>query len=138
MKKCQEVTRRLMAVERTAWWNPRLRRILKAAPLVVMFLLLNSRSSQAVCTFNPSPDPTVDGSSNSLRQAIISANKSSTDCLIKLQAGTYTLTIRNTNGQENAAATGDLDITNTGHTITIQGQSQSLSIVNGNPFVLRD
>ena len=121
-----------MIVERAAWWNPRLRRILKAAPLVVMFLLLNSRAARAACSFNPTPDPTADGSSNSLRHAIQMANASGQDCLIQLQAGTYTLTITNTSGQDNTAAQGDLDITDSGHTVTIRGRGAGVSIVNGN------
>jgi hypothetical protein len=127
-----------MAVARAAWWNPRVRRILKAAPMVVLFLLLNNRSvGAAACILNPSPDQTptartIDGSANSLRAAIQTANKSPQDCTINLQAGTYTLTIRNANGQDNTASTGDLDITNRGHTVTIQGKSAAKSIVNGN------
>src|SRR5215470_7107959 len=122
MKNCHQVAQELMVVERAAWRNPRVRRILKAAPLVVMFLLLNTRPSHAACSFNPAPDPTVDGSPHSLRHAIQMANASRQDCLIQLQAGTYTLTIRNTNGQDNTAAEGDLDITDSGHTVTIQGK----------------
>ena len=132
MKNCHEVADELLVIERKACWNPWVRRILKAAPLVVMFLLLNSRSARASCSFNPSPDPTADGASNSLRAAIIAANTSGPDCLIQLQAGTYTLSIKNTSGQENAAAQGDLDITDSGHTVTIQGKGPSVSIINGN------
>jgi hypothetical protein len=119
MKKSHKVAHELMVVEWAAWWNPRLRRVVKAAPLVVMFLLLNTRAGHAACTYNPSPDPTVDGSANSLRQAIINANASGEDCLIQLQAGTYTLTIKNTNGHVNDASSGGLDITDSGHTVTI-------------------
>ena len=119
-------------MERAAWWNPRVRRILKAAPLVVMFLLLNARPARSSCSFNPTPDPTADGSSNSLRHAIQSANASGQDCVIQLQAGTYTLSIKNTHGQENAAAEGDLDITDSGHTVMIKGRGAGVSIVNGN------
>jgi ABC-type uncharacterized transport system permease subunit len=43
MKNYQIVAQELMVIERAAWWNPRLRRIIKGAPLVVMFLLLNTR-----------------------------------------------------------------------------------------------
>jgi hypothetical protein len=131
MKKYELVRRELMVVERAAWWNPRVRRILKAAPLVVLFLLLNTRGARASCSFNPTPDPTADGAPTSLRAAIQAANASGQDCLIRLQAGTYTLTIKNTNGQENNAAEGDLDITDSGHTVTIQGQGAKVSIVNG-------
>ena len=132
MKNYQAIAHELMVVERAAWWNPRVRRILKAAPLVVMFLLLNTRQARAACSFNPTPDPTADGSANSLRHAIQLANASGQDCLIQLQAGTYTLTITNTHGQDNAAAQGDLDITDSGHTVTVQGQGAGVSIVNGN------
>jgi hypothetical protein len=131
MKKYQEVARELMVVERAAWWNPRVRRILKAAPLVLMFLLLNTRNAHAACSFSPAPSA-VDGSANSLRAAVIAANASGQDCTIQLVAGTYTLTIENTNGQENHAAQGDLDITDSGHTVTIQGKGAGVSIVNAN------
>jgi hypothetical protein len=132
MKRYQVVARELKVVERMAWCNPRVRRVLKAAPLVVMFLLLNSRAARAACSFSPSPDPTVDGSPNSLRHAIQAANGSGQNCTIQLQAGTYTLTIKNTNGQDNTAAEGDLDITSSGHTLTILGKGAGASIVNGN------
>ena len=81
---------------------------------------------------HPTPDPTADGSSNSLRHAIQMADASGQDCLIQLQAGTYTLTIANTSGQDNTAAQGDLDITDSGHTVTVQGKGAQVSIVNGN------
>ena len=106
MKKYQVTVRELMVVERAAWSNPRVRRILTAAPLVVLFLLLHSRSARAACSLNASPDPTIDGSANSLRHAIQTANTSGADCLIQLQAGTYTLTIPNTSGQDNTAEKG--------------------------------
>ena len=132
MKNYQIVARELMVVERAAWWNPRVRRILKAAPLVVMFLLLNTRAGRAACSFSPTPDPTADGASNSLRSAIQAANASGQDCLIQLQAGTYTLTITNSSGQDNTAAQGDLDITDSGHTVTLQGKGTGVTIINGN------
>ncbi|MBV8360023.1 MAG: hypothetical protein JO189_19115, partial [Deltaproteobacteria bacterium] len=133
MKNYQVVVRELRVVELAAWWNPRLRRILKAAPLVVMFLLLHSHTAHAACSFSPAPDPTVDGAANSLRHAIQGANASGQDCTIQLQAGTYTLTIPNpASGQDNTAAYGDLDITDRGHTVTIQGKGAGVSIVNAN------
>ncbi len=133
MARYRYVEQELGLIRRSGSWNPRLRRILKAAPLVVFFLLLNARSARsATCSFNPTPDPTVDGSPTSLRHAIQMANASGQDCLITLAKGTYTLTIKNTNGHENAAAQGDLDIADSGHTVTIQGQGAASSIVNGN------
>ena len=63
----------------------------------------------------------------SLRGAIINANAdmSATPVVITLQAGTtYNLTLNNAN-QDNAAATGDLDITTTLHSVTIAGGGSS-------------
>ena len=58
---------------------------------------------------------TTDGGPGSLRQAIIDSNAHPGADAIALPAGTYTLSIAGTG--ENAAATGDLDITG-GLTIT--------------------
>ncbi len=133
MARYRYVEQNLELIRRSGAWNPRIQRILKAAPLVVFFLLLNARSARsASCSFNPTPDPTVDGSPTSLRHAIQAANASGQDCLITLAKGTYTITIKNTNGHENDAAQGDLDIADSGHTVTIQGQGAASSIVNGN------
>ena len=133
MARYRYVEQELGLIRRSGSWNPRVQRILKAAPLVFVFLLLNARSARsATCSFNPTPDPTVDGSPTSLRHAIQMANASGQDCLITLAKGTYTLTIKNTNGHENDAAQGDLDIADSGHTVTIQGQGAASSIVNGN------
>ena len=66
----------------------------------------------------------------SLRGAIIAANAdlSADPVVINLQAGTtYNLTIPNAT-QENAAATGDLDITTTLHSVTIAGGGPSTVI----------
>ena len=63
----------------------------------------------------------------SLRGAIIAANAdvSATPAVINLQpATTYNLTLTNAS-QENAAATGDLDITTTLHSVTIVGGGSS-------------
>lgn len=66
----------------------------------------------------------------SLRGAIIRANTnlSADPVIINLQPGTtYNLTLANAT-QENAAATGDLDITTTLHTVTIAGGGSSTII----------
>jgi hypothetical protein len=63
----------------------------------------------------------------SLRGAIIAANTdlSATPVVINLQAATtYNLTLSNAN-QENAAATGDLDVTTFRHSVTIVGGGSS-------------
>ena len=83
-----------------------------------------------LATFNPLPSA-IDGSPGSLRAAIIQANSDGQDNTINLQAGTYQLTIANSAGQENGAAQGDLDLTGTGHTITIEGPANSFAIIDG-------
>lgn len=74
-------------------------------------------------------DDTADGACDadcSLREAIIAANaRSGTDTII-LGAGTYNLSILGTG--ENAAATGDLDVT---ESLTIDGVSYTQTIIDG-------
>ena len=76
-------------------------------------------------SFADSSDPT----SGSLRAAIIQANAvtGKTPVTIQLKAGTYTLSIANDPkvGHETASKTGDLDLTNTSITLTIEGQGTS-------------
>ena len=65
----------------------------------------------------------------SLRGAIIAANAAAgaTPVTINVPAGTYNLTLTNAT-QENAAATGDLDITTTAHAVTIAGDGNTTII----------
>ena len=63
----------------------------------------------------------------SLRSAIMAANARPGTDTIKLPAGTFQLTIAGAG--EDAAATGDLDITGN---LTIQGKKSSTTIVDGN------
>ncbi len=62
----------------------------------------------------------------SLREAIIAANAAAGDDTITVPAGIYTLTIAGTG--EDAAATGDLDLTSN---ITINGAGASTTIIDG-------
>ncbi len=55
----------------------------------------------------------------SLREAVLTANQTVAQDTIRLKAGTYQLTLANAAGQENASATGDLDIT---ESLIIQGR----------------
>jgi predicted outer membrane repeat protein len=79
----------------------------------------------SAATFNVTT--TVDGGPGSLRQAIIDANASPGPDIINVPAGTYVLTIPGTN--ENAAATGDLDITDDA---TINGAGATATIIDAN------
>lgn len=74
----------------------------------------------------------ADGAAGSLRDAIIQANSNGQDDVITLADGTYKLTLANPGGQENAAKTGDLDLTESGHSITIQGNGGNNTIIDGN------
>jgi len=84
--------------------------------------------------FNPTVaagDSTSDP--DSLRNNVIAANgNSDTTNIFNLAAGTYTLTIGNTTGQENAAMEGDLDLTAAGKTYTFVGQGAGVTIISGN------
>ena len=64
----------------------------------------------------------------SLREAIIQANTNAGDDEIVLEAGTYTLSIAGTG--EDAAATGDLDITDTTGSTTITGAGEDLTTID--------
>ena len=63
----------------------------------------------------------------SLREAIVAANASPGPDTIVLPAGTYVLTIADTN--ENASADGDLDITDD---VTLSGAGAATTIIDGN------
>jgi hypothetical protein len=74
-------------------------------------------------TFTPTTFLDGGPGSGSLRDAVLKTNADTgtADDTILLKAGTYSLTIQNTNGQENNGLQGDLDITSTKHRLIIQG-----------------
>jgi len=65
---------------------------------------------------------TTDGGPGSLRQAIIDANATAGSDTINLPAGTYVLSIPG--ADEDAAATEDLDITDTSRSMAQGGRSR--------------
>jgi CSLREA domain-containing protein len=74
-------------------------------------------------------DDTADGACDSdcsLREAIIAANAAPGDDVVTLPSGTYNLTLAGAN--EDAAATGDLDITDG---LTLDGAGAATTIVDG-------
>ncbi len=84
-----------------------------------------------LANFNPwASAPDDAGNSHSLRAAIIAANNSGGDDVITLQKGVYKLSITNSNGQENQAYEGDLDLTQSGRKVTIQGAGAGKSIID--------
>ncbi len=79
-------------------------------------------------TFTPTIFSDGDLGSGSLRDAILQANADpgSVEDVIVLQAGAYQLSLANgAGGQDNSAASGDLDITSTAHPLTIKGMGSS-------------
>src|SRR5437763_13908269 len=95
------------------------RRVWNWFRLFTSFFTLKKRPSRRVlqldaledrfcpAVFNPSPR-VPDGAPGSLRDAVIQANSNGdAGNTIRLQAGTYTLSVLNSAGQENAAAQGD-------------------------------
>lgn len=98
-------------------------------PIIAMIIFAASFGNASAATFTVTKTAdTNDGVCNadcSLREAIIAANSAGGTNTIVLPAGTYTLTIPGTG--ENAAATGDLDIT-TGN-LTINGAGMANTII---------
>ena len=66
----------------------------------------------------------------SLREAISLSNTNGEADTIELPAGTIQLSIANSSGQENANATGDLDVTES-FKLTIVGQGRGVTIIDG-------
>lgn len=95
--------------------------LLSAGPLP-----LARADSFNVTKFTDSADGTCDGDC-SLREAIIDANTNLENDTITLGTGTYVMTITGTN--EDAAATGDLDITDV---LTITGDGPGQTIIDAN------
>jgi CSLREA domain-containing protein len=91
---------------------------------------MEDRAVPALITVNTLVDENNgigDGSSVSLREAIIQANALAGDDTISLPTGTYHLTL--TGAGEEAAATGDLDISANGK-LTIQGAGAATTIID--------
>ncbi len=122
--------------------------LIKSASLALGVMLIATNSaSAAIITVNTFVDENTDNGECSLREAIINANgndnSGSTDCeagsagvdTIVLAAGTYVLSIAGSG--EDAAATGDLDITDvdtTGNSLVITGAVDA----NGTPSTIID
>lgn len=95
-----------------------------------LFEVLENR--RLLATFAPLPSNN-DGSSGSLRAAIIASNRNGQDDTINLSSGVYQLFTANNGPQENAAARGDLDITEAGRKLTIQGRGAA-TIIDANEY----
>ena len=97
---------------------------------IAAFNLLQTRADAATFTVTKTAD-TNDGSCDaadcSLREAIVAANTNADTDTVSLPAGTYTLSIPGK--VEEAAATGDLDITKD---LTITGDGAATTIIDGN------
>lgn len=93
----------------------------RRASVVLAVDVLEARTLPSTLTVTTLKDTTGAGS---LRGAIIAANADAgtdTDTIV-LGKGVYKLTLKNTGTQENAAASGDLDVTSTSHTLIIEGK----------------
>jgi hypothetical protein len=88
---------------------------------------LEDRLAPATFTVRPN---VADGARGSLRAAIIAANGNGQNDVIKLKAGTYTLAVANATGQENAAAQGDLDLTEPNRSVTLKGAGTGQTIIS--------
>lgn len=101
----------------------------------LLFLLLAVASSPAGASdlvVTRYDDPVPDGclaTDCSLREAVIEANQALGLDRILLSAGTYELTIANSAGDENGAATGDLDITSN---VELLGPGATMTTIDAN------
>ncbi len=107
----------------------------------VIDLRTSQTSPQINVTFNDAADPVpgdgrvdtntniANGEQRSLRAAVQTANALTGDDTILLATGTYTLTIGGP-ASENAAASGDLDITDTTGSLTIRGQGVTETVID--------
>lgn len=95
------------------------------ATFAVLVLISNTGQPAMAATF--SVTTTTDGGPGSLRQAIIDANASPGADTVNVPAGNYVLTIAGSG--EDAAATGDLDITDD---LTIVGSGAATTVIDGN------
>ena len=77
--------------------------------------------------FNPAPG-TADGAPGSLRDAISQANGNGQDDTITLAAGTYSLSLAGSG--EDANASGDLDLTEAGFSLTIVGAGSNQTFID--------
>lgn len=91
--------------------------LLAASPFIAAALASQALDAQAVSDVTQ------------LRTAISDFNAGSTDATIAMAAGTYTLT---GSALENANAEGDLDITRSSGSITIEGAGASTTIIDAN------
>ena len=117
-------------------------RLLLAALMAACLLLVASASARAA-TFtvdrNDDPDPATSSACTaapadcSLRGAIVAANAAAGADAITVQAATYTLT--RAGADEDAASTGDLDVTDE---LTITGAGARATIVAGGPAPFDD
>jgi len=96
----------------------------QSAPLT---LIVDSTADAVDAT--PGDGICADVSGNcTLRAAVMEANASISADTITLPAGTYTISIANSAGDENGALTGDLDITDD---LTINGAGAAATIIDG-------
>ncbi|HYG76698.1 MAG TPA: PKD domain-containing protein [Planctomycetota bacterium] len=117
-----------------------MKQLLKKVPLVVAFWMMSQAGDVAAQDFTPNtladsitplppePNPPI---INTLRDAILAANQSTTDDRIVLQTGEYALSL--IGRDENLGRTGDLDITrpSTSGVLTIEGVGPG-TVINAN------
>ena len=111
----------------------RRRRLLnrRLTPIVPHFELLEDRTLLSSITVDTTTDVIDAGDGlTSLREAIIAANALAGDDTIILGSGVFTLSIAGTG--ESAAATGDLDITDTSGSLTIVGAGAGMTVIDAN------
>ena len=88
---------------------------------------LESRELLAVFSVRPN---VADGAGGSLRAAIQNANKNHADDTIQLAPGRYVLSLGNSASETKLGARGDLDVTESGKTLVLQGSGMDSTILD--------
>lgn len=112
------------------------------ASVVVFFALVYGTVVHAATytvtkTTDDAPDGTCDVSDCSLREAVIAANANTGNDEIILSSGTYALTITNSAGDEDASATGDLDVTDSAE-LSVIGNGAGMTTIDASGITSGD
>lgn len=112
--------------------GPRIRSQLRSRSLSKRFSVMEKLEQRIVLSaITPQLNgPGSDG--NGLRDAIQQANSNGEDDIIYLSAGTWgNATLNGPTGQENAALTGDFDLTERDRTVIFEGAGAGITIIDG-------
>jgi Ca2+-binding RTX toxin-like protein len=104
-----------------------------ARPLLSNRQLETLEQRLVLAAFTPSIG-VPDGDANSLRDVIHQVNSNGEDDVITLSAGTWNMGLSNGNIQDNENLTGDFDLTESHHTVVIEGAGAGETFIDAHGF----